>query len=234
MGENPTRVLRYGVFMSLEHTSTLLLEYMVPLTNVFAWVIFWAVFVQETFNFYVMLHQKIKSFVSRIFSQSGAKANDAPQGKIFFREMFCLLATLLYLLGELPNFRSKTRIQSIVSDLANQNQNQSQAAGSILKEIIQKSFEEIKDDLKEMIQEQAKQPFQQNKKPLLNQDLFETKIDQLKKDMKQTQLQQFHEIRNQQRQLLNQQSRESEVSLMSQEYALWQYRLSIFQGRITK
>jgi hypothetical protein len=67
MGENPTRVLRYGVFISLEHASTVLLEYMVPLTNVFAWVIFWAVFVQETFNFYVMLHQKIKSFVSRNF-----------------------------------------------------------------------------------------------------------------------------------------------------------------------
>ena len=213
MGENPTRVLRFGVFISLEHTSTLLLEYMVPLTNVFAWVIFWAVFVQETFNFYVMLHQKIKSFVSRIFSQSGAKANDAPQGKEFFRAIFCLLPTLIYLLGELPNFRSKNRIQSIVSDLANQNQ--SQAAGSILKEMIQKSFEEIKGDLKEMIQDQIKQPFQQNKKPLLNQELFETKIDQLKKELKQTQLQQFHEIRNQQRQLFNQQSRESKVSLMS-------------------
>ena len=213
MGENPTRVLRFGVFISLEHTSTLLLEYMVPLTNVFAWVIFWAVFVQETFNFYVMLHQKIKSFVSRIFSQSGAKANDAPQGKEFFRAIFCLLPTLIYLLGELPNFRSKNRIQSIVSDIANQNQ--SQAAGSILKEMIQKSFEEIKGDLKEMIQDQIKQPFQQNKKPLLNQELFETKIDQLKKELKQTQLQQFHEIRNQQRQLFNQQSRESKVSLMS-------------------
>ena len=119
-----------------------------------------------------------------------------------------------FLLGELPNFRSKTRIQSIVSDLANQNQ--SQAPGSILKEMIQKSFEEIKDDLKEMFQDQIKQPFQQNKKPLLNQDLFETKIDQLKKELKQIQLQQFHEIRNQQRQLLNQQSKESKVSLMSQ------------------
>ena len=118
-----------------------------------------------------------------------------------------------FLIGELPNFRSKNRIQSIVSDLANQNQ--SQAAGSILKEMIQKSFEEIKDDLKEMIQDQIKQPFQQNKKPLLNQELFETKIDQLKKELKQTQLQQFHEIRNQQRQLFNQQSRESKVSLMS-------------------
>ena len=83
----------------------------------------------------------------------------------FLRAMFCLLATLIYLLGELPNFRSKTRIQSIVSDLANQNQ--SQAAGSTLKEIIQKSFEEIKDDLKEIIQDQAKQPFQQNKKPTI-------------------------------------------------------------------
>ena len=113
----------------------------------------------------------------------------------------------------MPNFRSKTRIQSIVSDLANQNQ--SQAAGSILKEMIQKSFEEIKDDLKEMIQDQIKQPFQQNKKPLLNQELFETKMDQLKKELKQTQIQQFHEIRNQQRQLFNQQSRESKVSLMS-------------------
>ena len=132
----------------------------------------------------------------------------------FLRAMFCLLATLIYLLGELPNFRSKTRIQSIVSDLANQNQ--SQAAGSILKEIIQKSFEEIKDDFKEIIQDQAKQPFQQNKKTLLNQDLFETKIDQLKKELKQTQLQQFHEIRNQQRQLFNQQSRETKVSLMLQ------------------
>ena len=177
----------------------------------------------------------------------------------FLRAMFCLLATLIYLLGELPNFRSKTRIQSIVSDLANQNENQSQAAGSILKEIIQKSFEEIKDDLKEMIQEQTKQPFQQNKKALLNQDLFETKIDQLKKELKQNQLQQFHEIRNQQRQLFNQQSRETKVSLMlqvpililrspclrwqlneytgligPQEYALWQYRLSIFQGRNKK
>ena len=175
----------------------------------------------------------------------------------FLRAMFCLLATLIYLLGELPNFRSKTRIQSIVSDLANQNQ--SQAAGSILKEIIQKSFEEIKDDFKEIIQDQAKQPFQQNKKTLLNQDLFETKIDQLKKELKQTQLQQFHEIRNQQRQLFNQQSRETKVSLMlqvpililrspclrwqlneytgligPQEYALWQYRLSIFQWRVTK
>ena len=120
-----------------------------------------------------------------------------------------------FLLGELPNFRSKNRIQSIVSDLANQNQ--SQAAGSVLKEMIQKSLEEIKDDLKEMIQDQIKQPFQQNKKPLLNQDLFETKIDQLKKDLKQTQLQQFHEIRNQQRQLFNQQSRESKVSLMTQD-----------------
>ena len=139
----------------------------------------------------------------------------------FLRAMFCLLATLIYLLGELPNFRSKTRIQSIVSDLANQNQ--SQAAGSILKEIIQKSFEEIKDDFKEIIQDQAKQPFQQNKKTLLNQDLFETKIDQLKKDMKQTQLQQFHEIRNQQRQLFNQQSKESKVSLVSQVSTLrWQ------------
>ena len=138
--------------------------------------------------------------------------------------MFCLLATLIYLLGELPNFRSKTRIQSIVSDLANQNQ--SQAAGSILKEMIQKSFEEIKDDLKEMIQDQAKQPFQQNKKPLLNQDLFETKIDQLKKELKQTQLQQFHEIRNQQRQLINQQSRESKVSLMSHSLN-WHLRVCI-------
>ena len=92
-----------------------------------------------------------------------------------------------------------------------------------MKEIIQKSFEEIKDDLKEIIQDQAKQPFQQNKKTLLNQDLFETKIDQLKKDMKQTQLQQFHEIRNQQRQLFNQQSKESKVSLVSQVSTLrWQ------------
>jgi hypothetical protein len=96
MGENPTRVLRYGVFISMEHISTLLLEHMVPLTNVFAWVIFWAVFVHETFNFYVMLHQKIKSFVSRIFSQSGTKANDAPQGKEFLRAMFCLLATNIF------------------------------------------------------------------------------------------------------------------------------------------
>ena len=111
----------------------------------------------------------------------------------------------------MPNFRSKTRIQSIVSDLATQNQ--SKDAGSILKEIIQKSFEEIK----EMIQDQGKQPFQQNKKSLLNQDLFETKIDQLKKELKQIQLQQFHEIRNQQRQLFNQQSRETKVSFISKD-----------------
>ena len=84
-----------------------------------------------------------------------------------------------------------------------------------LQDMMKKSFDEIKDDLKQLIQDQFKQSVQYIKKPPAKQDLVETKIEQLKKELKQIQLQQFHEIRNQQKQLIIQRNKESQVILFN-------------------
>ena len=65
-----------------------------------------------------------------------------------------------------------------------------------------------------MIQDHLKQPVQQIKKPPLNQEVFENRMEHLKKELRQIQIQQFHEIRNHQRQILNQQNRGFSVSKM--------------------
>ena len=88
-----------------------------------------------------------------------------------------------------------------------------QVTDSALQDMMKKSFDDMKDDLKQLIQDQFKQSVQHNKKPPAKQDLVETKIEQLKKELKQIQLQQFHEIRNQQKQLILQQNKESQVKI---------------------
>ena len=84
---------------------------------------------------------------------------------------------------------------------------------SALQDMMKKSFDDMKDDLKQLIQDQFKQSVHHVKKPPAKQDLIETKIEQLKKELKQIQLQQFHEIRNQQKQLILQQNKESQVKI---------------------
>ena len=54
-GENPTKVLRYGVLIGMEKMAVFLLEIIEPFSQYVAAIIFFIVVVQETTNFYLIL-----------------------------------------------------------------------------------------------------------------------------------------------------------------------------------